>query len=166
MPVLYLNEIPRNAGEHFGSAFVQGYVIFDPNSPDSRHVNTGLDGYHVPRLENPLLPFCNARISVDFQPKAMSGAMHEVLVQRSPREDIPGSRIYFPAGHSGFYGFDGRRFGSLYRSMPLANLLGRPPNNNSTRNVAAIVREYNTQVQDDQFIFPQSLGAGSSMRIG
>jgi hypothetical protein len=166
MPVLYLNQIPRNAGEHFGSTFVHGYVVFDPDSTNSWHVNTGLDGYHVPRLQNPLLPLREAGIFVDFQPKPMSGAMHEVLVQRLPCQDFSGSGIHFPTGRAGHYGFYGCRLGTLHGSMPHANFLGRPPHYHCPRNVAAIVREYNTQVQHDQFIFPQSFGGGSSMRVG
>src|SRR6266852_1832366 len=43
MPVLELDEIPRDAGQHFGTVGVHGHIIFDANPPDAFRVHARFD---------------------------------------------------------------------------------------------------------------------------
>src|SRR5215475_6507870 len=103
MPVLYLNKIPRNAGQHFGSIFVHGNIVFDPDSSHARHIHAGLNGHDVARLQNLLLSLRHPGILMHFQPEPVTGAVYEVSVQILARKNAPGGRVHFPAGRSGTY---------------------------------------------------------------
>ena len=90
--------------------------------------------------------------------------MHKVLFQSVFLENISCGRVDLAAGYSGLYRCDTGRLRFLDRLIPPANALRCPTQIHRTRHIAAIVAEYNTQVQHDQLIFPQALGGGSRMR--
>src|SRR4029077_14054539 len=56
MPVLELDEIPRNAGQYFGTVSVHGHVVFDANPPDAFRVDARFDGNDVSGFQALLLP--------------------------------------------------------------------------------------------------------------
>src|SRR6476661_594399 len=55
MPVLELDEIPRNAGQYFGTVSVHGHIVFDANSPDAFRVHARFNGDDVSRFQALLL---------------------------------------------------------------------------------------------------------------
>ena len=66
MPVSELDEIPRYAGQYFGIPCVHGDVIFDANSPDSRHVNPRFNRDHESWFQPCLLTARQPRIFMYF----------------------------------------------------------------------------------------------------
>src|ERR1700683_2431705 len=100
MPLLNLNEIPRDAGEYFGVRCVHRYVVFDPNSPNARHVNTRLDRDYVSRLQGLLLSLGHPRILVHFEPEPMPGAVHEVPIETVTGQNRPGRGVHIPAANA------------------------------------------------------------------
>src|SRR5260370_8098123 len=83
-----------------------------------------------------------------------------------PRQNLPGSRIDVTTADAGLDCGDCGRLRVLHRTIPSSDARRGPPYKYGAGNVAAIVAEYSTQVQHDQFIFPQSLGGGPCMRVG
>src|SRR5260370_42520115 len=82
------------------------------------------------------------------------------------RQNLPGSRIDVTTADAGLDCGDCGRLRVLHRTIPSPDARRGPPYKYGAGNVAAIVAEYSTQVQHDQFIFPQSLGRGACMRVG
>jgi hypothetical protein len=146
MPVSKLDEIPRYAGQYFGIPCVHGDVIFYANSPDARHVNPRFNRDHESRLQPCLLPARYPRILMYFQAQSVPSAMREKPVQFVPSQNLPRSGIHVTAGDSGPY--------CCYRCdlrfqdcpVPLFHTPRSPANVHGARDVAAIVREYSTQV--------------------
>src|SRR4029077_8200667 len=101
MPVLELDEIPRNAGQYFGLVLVHGHIVFYANSPNALRVDTWFDGDDIPRFQQPLLPPRQPGVLVYLQPQSMAGAMHEETVQTVPRKNLPCSCINIAAACSG-----------------------------------------------------------------
>ena len=56
-------------------------VVFDPDSPDTRHVNTWLDRDYIPRHQGLLLSLGDSRILVYLQPESVPGAVHEIPIE-------------------------------------------------------------------------------------
>ena len=50
MPLSKLDEIPRYAGQYFRFIGMHGNVIFNANSPDTRHVDPRFNGDDVSRF--------------------------------------------------------------------------------------------------------------------
>src|SRR5579863_7085640 len=164
MPLSKLDEIPRSAGQYFGSVCVHGDVVFNANPTDAFHIYTRFDGDHVSRLEALFLPPRQPGIFMHDQPKSMARAMHEVFVQTVARQDFSRRGIHFPTGHAARYRGNRCGLGLQHRFVPPPDAFSRPSNKICPGNVAAIVAEYSTQVEDDKLIFPQSLGGWTSMR--
>src|SRR5882672_7432221 len=164
MPVLDLDEIPRNAGQYFGSLSVHGHIVFDADPPDAFCVHAGFNGDDVSRFQAFLLPPCHSGVLMDFQPQPVASAMHKQTIKMVTCQDLPCSSIHVAAeGAIPCCGY-GCRLRFENPSVPHPNATGGPPHKDRTGDVAAIVAEYNTQVQDDQLIFPQSFGGGACMR--
>jgi hypothetical protein len=146
MPVSELDEIPRYAGQYFGIPCVHGDVIFDPNSPDACHVNPRFNRDHESRFESRFLPPRDARIFMYFQAQSVPRAMGEKPVQFVPSQDLPRSSIHISAGDSGSYCRYRRVLRFQDRLIPLFHTRRSSANVHCARDVAAIVREYSTQV--------------------
>ena len=127
MPVLELDEIPRNAGQYFGTVSVHGHIVFDANSPNAFRVDARFDGDDVPRFQEPLLPTRQPGILVNFQPKPVAGAVHEEVVQTVPRQNLSCSRIDIAAACSGPDRGNGRRLRLQDRLIPRPNAPGSSP---------------------------------------
>src|SRR3974390_3555989 len=97
---------------------------------------------------------------MNFQPQAMPCAVNEILVETTLSQDFTGGSIDFPAGGSRLYGRDSRRSAFMDSAIPVANASRSAPDEHRAGHVAAIVREYSTQVEHHQFIFLQSFGGG------
>jgi len=164
MPALELNEIPRCAGQYFRTVSVHGNIIFDANSTDTRRIYSRFNRDYVPGLQASLLSTRHPGIFVNFEPQAVPCAMDEKVVQAVTCQDLPRRSIYVPTGRTRLRSGDCRLLGLQNRLIPRSDALWSPPHIHCAGNVAAIVAEYNTQVQHDQLIFPQSLGRGASMR--
>src|SRR6266481_3762853 len=87
MPVLNLDEIPRNAGQYFGTISVHSYIVFDANSPDAFRIHAGFDGNDVARFQALLLPPGHSRVLMHFQPKPVAGAMHKQTINMVTRSE-------------------------------------------------------------------------------
>src|SRR5579884_2505658 len=164
IPVSELNEISRPAGQDFRPIPLNGYIVLNPYPADAFHINSWFNRYHVSLFQQALLALCNPRLFVDFQTKSMARAVNEKLVQFVTCQYPPRCCVHSFAGYPRPGRRNRRLLGFLHCSMPLAHTPRRPSGEDRPRNVAAIVAEYNTQVQHHQLIFPQSLGSGSRMR--
>jgi hypothetical protein len=132
---------------------MNGNFVLEANSTHAFHINSRFQGHHVARTNFLFLASPHSRPFVDFNTEAMSGAVHEVrsqamLIQDTPRRSINASGRYTrPEGVV-------RRFLSLlYRFIPSPDASRRASQKNHARQVAAVVAEYSTQVQHDQFVF-------------
>src|ERR1700730_15429832 len=96
----------------------------------------------------------------------MSGAMHKIRVKAVTRQNPPGGGIDISATCARARRSYGGRLGFLNRAIPSPYACGCPSHEGSARNVATIVAEYSTQVQHDQFIFPQSPSGRPRVRVG
>src|SRR5579864_3264389 len=161
-----LNEVPRNTGEQFVAVGVHGDVVFNANPSNAGHVNSRFDGNHVSRNQDVLLSARHAWIFVHFQAESVSGAMHKKRVKLVARQNSSGSGIDIStAGTRPRRSYRGRlRF--LDRAIPSPYAHRGTSHEDSARNVATIVAEYSTQVQHDQFIFPQAPCGGPCVRVG
>src|ERR1700687_5342027 len=164
MPVLDLDEIPRNAGQYFGSVSVHGHIVFDADTPDSFHVYARFNGDDVAWFQAPLLPPRHSRAFVDFQPEPMAGTVHEESVQTVRCQNLPCGCIDVAAPCSVPDRCNRRRVRFQYRSVATPDAPGGLPKEHRAGYVAAIVAEYNTQVQHHQLIFPQSFGGRTGVR--
>src|SRR3984885_8334691 len=158
-----LNDIPRRAGEHFGFARVYRNIVLDADAADAGNVHSRLDGDDVSGFQFLLLPFRDARVLVNFNSEPMPRAVGEVTVKPVTGQNLPGSSVHFPAGYARAHGRNGRRSSFLHRFVPAANLGRRFAHDYGSGNVAAIVREYSTHVEHDQFVFLQSFIGRSRM---
>src|SRR6267378_122904 len=166
MPILELDEIPRNAGQYFGTVSVHGHIVFDANSPDAFRVHAGFNGDDVSRFQALLLPPRHSGVLMDFQPKPVAGAMHKQTIKMVTRQDPPCSSIHVAAEGAIRCRGNGCRLRFQNPSVPRPDATGGPPHKDRTGDVAAIVAEYNTQVQHHQLIFPQSFGGRAGMGKG
>src|SRR6267378_138773 len=166
MPVLDLDEIPRNAGQYFGTVSVHGHIVFDANSPDAFRVHAGFNGNDVSRFQALLLPPGYSWVLMHFQPKPVARAMHKQMIKMVARQDPPCSSIHVAAEGAILCRGNGRRLRFQNPCVPRPDATGGPPHEDCTGNVAAIVAEYNTQVQHHQLIFPQSFGGRAGMGKG
>src|SRR4029077_8662470 len=103
-------------------------------------------------------------VFVHFQPESVPGAVHEILVKPVTRQNPSGGSIDIPAPDAGPHCRDGGRLCFLDRAIPSPYARRSTSDKNGARKIAAIVREYSTQVQYHQFIFPQPFFRGS--RVG
>src|SRR3979490_1999616 len=83
-----------------------------------------------------------------------------------PCQDLPCRPTDVPAGRASLCRRDRCRLSLQNRLVPGPNAFWGPPHVHCAGDVATIVAEYNTQVQHDQLIFPQSFGGGARMRQG
>jgi hypothetical protein len=133
------------------------HVVLNANPPDARYVYAWFDGNHVPLSQNVPLSTGHPWIFVHLKTKSVSGAMHKIRVKPVTRQNPSGGGIDIPtAGSRPRRGYRSRlRF--LDRAIPSPYARRGTSDENSARDIAAIVGEYSTQVQYHQFIFPQSL---------
>jgi len=129
-------------------------VVFNANSSDARNVNPWFYCNHVPWNQDVLLSARHAGVFVHFQPESVSGAVHEILVKPVTRQNPSGRGIDVPATDPNPRCRDGGRLRFLDRAIPSPYARRGASDENGARKIAAIVREYSTQVQYDQFIFP------------
>src|ERR1700682_1454196 len=163
MPALDLDEIPRNAGQYFGTVSVHGNIVFDANSPDAFRVHAGFNSNHVSRFQALLLPPRHSGVLMALQPEPMAGAMNKQTIKMVTCQDLPCSSIHVAAGGAISDRGNGCRLRFQNPSVPRPDATGGPPHKDRAGDVAAIVAEYNTQVQDHQLIFPQSFGSRATM---
>ena len=76
----------------------------------------------------------------------------------------PSGPVHRSRGYPGAKSLQGRLLGLLDGLYQRLNLRRRPPQIHGARQVAAVVAEYNTQVQDDQLVFLQALLGGLGVR--
>src|SRR5260221_14395526 len=94
----------------------------------------------------------------------MPCAVHEILFQSVFLKDIPRGGVHFPTSYPCLDGSDRGFLRFLNRPVPLPHALAGTPHMHCTRHVAAIVAEYNTQVQHHQLIFPNLLNHPTPLR--
>ena len=133
------------------------HIVFNANSSDTRHVNPRFDGNHVPWHQDVFLSTRHSGILVDFESQSMSRAVHEIVVKPVTRQNPSGGGIDIPRTGSGLRRGYRSRLRFLYCPIPSPYARRSAPHKHGPRNIAAIVGEYNTQVQYHQFIFPQAL---------
>jgi hypothetical protein len=146
MPVSELDEIPRYAGQYFGIARVHGNVIFDANSPDARHVNPRFNRNHESRFQSRLLSPRHPRILKYFETQSVPSAMSEMPVQFVTGQNLPRRGIHVSAADPNSDCRYCRDLRFQDRPVPLFHARRSSANIHRARNVAAIVREYSTQV--------------------
>jgi hypothetical protein len=140
-------------------------VVLNANSSDAWHINPGLNRNYIPWIQYVLLSARHAGLFVHLQSQPMSGAVHEIPVQPVTLQNVSGGCIDLPTGHASFRRGDCGPLGFLNRAVPSAYTRRSPSNEDSPRNIATIVAEYNTQVQYHQFIFAQPFFRGPRMRM-
>lgn len=146
MPVSELDEIPRYAGQYFGVPCVNGDVIFNTYSPDARHVNPRFNRNHESRFQPCLLTARDPGILMYFQAQAVPCAVGEKPVEFVTGQNLPRSSIHIPAGNSCSYRRNCRCLCFQDCPVPLFHTRRSSANVHRARDVAAIVREYSTQV--------------------
>src|SRR5216684_2477618 len=109
MPVLNLDEIPRNAGQYFGTVSVHGHIVLDANPPDAFRVHSWFNGDDVSRFQALFLPPRHPGILVHLQPKPVAGAVQEEAVQTVPRQNLSCRRIDVTAAGAVLNNRDRRR---------------------------------------------------------
>src|SRR5216684_5474643 len=92
--------------------------------------------------------------------------MHKQTIKMVTRQNPPCRGVYLAADGVICCRGNGCRLRFQNPAVPHPDATGGPPHKDRTGDVAAIVAEYNTQVQDHQLIFPQSFGGGTRMRQG
>lgn len=100
---------------------------------------------------------------MDLEAQAMSGAVNKPASQPCLFKDTPGGRVDLALGSTWQECSFRRLLRFPDRAIPAAHPRGSTTQKDGTCQVAAIVVEYSTQVEDDQFIFPEYLGARPSM---
>jgi hypothetical protein len=140
-------------------------VVFNANASDARYVNSWFDRNHVPWNQDVLLSTRHPWIFVHFQAESVSGAVHEIMVKAVARQNPSGGGVDISTPGAGLRsGYRGRlRF--LDSAIPPPHAHRSASDEDSSRNITAIVAEYNTQVQYHQFIFPQAFFCGPRMRV-
>src|SRR5580693_1420806 len=146
MPVSKLDEIPRYAGQYFRIPWVHGNVIFNANASDAPHVNPRFNRDHESRFQPCFLSACHPRILVNFQAQSVPRAMREKPVQFVTGQNLPRSGIHIPTARAGPYRRDRRDLRFQDCPVPLFHTRRGLANVHRPRDVAAIVREYSTQV--------------------
>lgn len=131
-------------------------VVFNANSSDARHVNAWFYCNHVPWNQDVLLSARHPGVFVHFQAESVSGAVHKMLVKPVTRQNPSGGGIDIPTTAASARCRDGGRLRFLNCAIPSPYPRRSASDEDSPRDIATIVREYNTQVQYHQFIFPQA----------
>src|SRR6266700_5586606 len=164
MPFLKFDEMPRYAGQYFGTASVHGDIVFNANAANAFRIHARFDRNYVSRFQAPRLPLCDPGVLMYFQAQTMTRAVDEKMGKAVAFQDATCRCVNFPAAHSLSHRRDRRSVRLQNRLIPRLDAFWRTPHKNRARNVAAIVAEYNTQVEHHQLIFPQSLGRRAGMR--
>jgi hypothetical protein len=139
-------------------------LVLDANSAHALHINSRFQGHYVTRANFLFLISANPRPLVDFDAETVARAVHEIrseamLIEKTPRGPVNASGSHTGA-KSAMRGF----LGLLYRFVPSPNASGCASQKDCARQITAIVAEYSTQVQDDQFVFLQLLFSRPRMR--
>ena len=130
------------------------HVVFNANSSDARYVNSRFNRNHVSGNQNMFLSTRHPGLFMHFQAEPMSGAMHKIFVKPVVRQNPSGGGIDIPTGDAGPRRGNRSRLRFLDRAIASPYARRGASDEDSPRNIAAIVAEYSTQVEDDQFIFP------------
>lgn len=133
---------------------MNGNIVFNANASDAGHVNARFYGNHVSGNQDILLTASHPGLFVHFQPKSVSGAMHKILIEPVTRQDPPGGGIHIATTDASLRGGYCSRLRFANRLIATPDARRSAPNEDGPGDIAAIVGEYNTQVEDDQFIFP------------
>jgi hypothetical protein len=141
-------------------------IVFNANASDAGQVNARFNGNHVSWNQDYLLTASHPGLFVHFQPKSMPGAMHKILVEPVTRQNPPGGGIHSFTTDAGLRGGYCCRLRIVNRLIATPDARRSAPNEDGPGNIAAIVGEYNTQVEDDQFIFPESFLGGPRVGVG
>src|SRR6267142_1350987 len=141
------------------------HVVFNANASDARHVNSRFNRDHVSGNQNMSLSTRHTGLLMHFQAKPMSGAVHKIFVKPVVRQNPSGGGIDIPTRDAGLRRGDRSRLRLLDRPIPSPYARRRASDEYSPRNIAAIVAEYNTQVQYHQFVFSQPFFRRPRMRM-
>ena len=101
---------------------------------------------------------------MDLEAQAMSGAVNKPASQPCLFKNTPGGRVDLSLGSTWQKCSFRRLLRFPDRAIPAAQPCGSTTQKDGTCQVAAIVVEYSTQVEDDQFIFPEYFGTGPGVR--
>src|SRR5882672_4538520 len=121
-------------------------VIFDSDSSDPCHINSGFDRKDRSRLQLGLLTASYPRVFMNFQTQPMSRAVYEKLVQFVARKSCACRGIHIPAACARPNRRDCRGLRFQDGFIPLPNPFWSSSYVDRPRNIAAIVAEYSTQV--------------------
>src|SRR5229473_2620775 len=158
MPVLNLDEIPRCAGQYFRPVSMHDHIIFDANPPNAFRVHAWFNCNYVAALQMPLLPSRQPGVFMHFEPKPMARAVHKQMAKAVPLQNLSCSCIDIPTGRAVLCRCNGCGLCFQDGLIPGSDASSGPPHKHRAGYITAIVAEYNTQVQHDQLIFPQSFG--------
>jgi hypothetical protein len=144
---------------------MNNHVVFYAYTPNAGHINSRLDGHYVPWHQSLLLALRQTGFLMHIKPEAMSGTVHEAMIEAITCKNAASRRIYISTTDARLYCGNGRGLRFPNGSIPLPDSLRRAPHKNRASYVTAIVAEYSTQVQYHQFIFAQSLSGGPRMWV-
>lgn len=146
MPLSEFDEIPRYAGQYFRLIGVHGNVVFDSNPHHPRNVNARFYRDHKSGLQTSRLPPREPRILMNFKSETVARAVREVVVQLVPGKHLSRCGIYVRATGPGSDRCNCLALCFEDGLMPAFHARRSTPHTDCSRNIAAIVREYNTQV--------------------
>ena len=66
MPFLEFDEMPRYAGQYFGTAGVHGDIVFNANAPNPFRIHARFDRNYVSGFQEPRLPLCDPGVLMYF----------------------------------------------------------------------------------------------------
>src|SRR5690348_851627 len=133
------------------------HFVLQANSAYAFHVNSWLQSHHVTRPNFLFLASTNPRPFVDFDAQAVSRAVDEVCSEAMPIEKAPRGPVNASGRDTGAKSVMRGFLGLLHRFIPSPNASRRASQKDRARQITAVVAEYSTQVQHDQFVFLQPL---------
>jgi len=143
---------------------MNSHFVLNAHAPHAFHINSRLQGHHVTLTDFLFLTSGNPRPFVDFDAQTVARAVYEitseaVLIEKTPRDPVNAS-----GSHTGPESVLRRFLGLLHCFVPSPYASRCASQKDRARQIAAIVAEYSTQVQDHQFVFLQSLFSRPRMR--
>src|SRR5260370_3512165 len=96
----------------------------------------------------------------------MAFAVHKIRLHAGLCQHLPGGCVNRPGFHAYVQGPPGGGLTVEDRLVPVSNAARRSAYENCPSQVTAIVGEYSTRIQHDQFIFPQAARGGPGVRQG
>src|SRR5215472_18110223 len=156
--------MPRRACQYLDTARVHGDIVFNANAPNAFRIHARFNRNYISRFQEPRLPLRDPGVLVYFQAQAVTRAVDEKTAKAITFQNAACRGVDFSAADSLSHCRNRRSLRFQDRPVPRLDAFWRAPHENRARYVAAIVAEYNTQVEHHQLIFPQLFARGTCMR--